>query len=377
MMTPSTTDAGDTEAGSGLTALISRVSPIPATMPNAAPTVARAADSARNWRSTSRRRAPSDFRRPISRVRSATDISMMFMITMPPITSDTITTPGRTTTRMRLIPDQNRCTPSDVSSTKLLSWLGRRWRRLRMTPSATSMASRISTSERAFTRRASTTPGGFTRLWAGAKAGTTTKRSSGNPRTLPCFSTTTNSRLATASPRTATGTPERFSWAVKGRPMAIRRFLISKYRSLAATSWMSRASLPVEDGAVIVRLPGRDDGHGQGRGHRLRVAELDAGAAPPRAPHGVGHVRREHRPAPQLKCVHPVQRLGELLGHVAVHAVHDRPRGDERGDADEHSEQREAALQFLCADGLEGEPERFEDRHLGGLALIRGDQSVP
>src|SRR5881396_1045364 len=164
MMTPSTTDAGDTEAGSGLTALISRVSPIPATMPNAAPTVARAADSARNWRSTSRRRAPSDFRRPISRVRSATDISMMFMITMPPITSDTITTPGRTTTRMRLIPAQNRCTPSDVSSTKLLSWLGRRWRRLRMTPSATSMASRISTSDRAFTRRASTTPGGFEAL---------------------------------------------------------------------------------------------------------------------------------------------------------------------------------------------------------------------
>src|SRR5207302_1593403 len=84
------------------------------------------------------------------------------------------------------------------------------------------------------------------------------------PKSLPSFSTTpitrypmppirtlrssgvrsTNSRLATASPKTATGTPERFSWAVKGRPMAIRRFLISKYRSLAATSWMSRASLP-------------------------------------------------------------------------------------------------------------------------------------
>ncbi len=237
---------------------------MPATMPNVAPTVAMAADSARNCRNTSRRRAPSDFRNPISRVRSATDISMMFMITMPPITSDTITTPGRTTTRMRLIPAQKRCTPSDVSSTKLLSWLGRRWRRLRMTPSATSMASRISTSDRAFTSRASTTPGGFTRFWAGAKAGTTTKRSSGNPRTLPCFSTTpttryemppirtlrpsgvrsTNNRLATPSPRTATGVPERFSWAVKGRPMAIRRFLISKYRSLAATSWMSRASLP-------------------------------------------------------------------------------------------------------------------------------------
>src|SRR3989449_1977204 len=84
-----------------------------------------------------------------------------------------------------------------------------------------------------------------------------------------------------------------------------------------------------------------------------------------------------HDALPILKRVHAVQRLGELLGHVAVHAVHDRPGGDERGDADEHPEQREAALQFLCADGLEGEPERFEDRHLGGLALIRGDQSVP
>src|SRR5882724_770891 len=100
MTTPSTTDAGDTDAGSGLTALISSVRAMPATMPKVAPTVAMAADSARNCRSTSRRRAPSDFRNPISRVRSATDMSMMFMITMPPITSDTTTTPGSTTTRM-------------------------------------------------------------------------------------------------------------------------------------------------------------------------------------------------------------------------------------------------------------------------------------
>ena len=99
--------------------------PVPAdrsrSLPNPAPTDAMAADSARNWRSTSRRRAPSDLRNPISRVRSVTDMSMMFMITTPPITSDTITTPGSTTIRIRLMPAQNRCTPSDVSSTKLLS----------------------------------------------------------------------------------------------------------------------------------------------------------------------------------------------------------------------------------------------------------------
>ena len=43
-------------------------------------------------RSTSRRRAPSDSRRPISRVRSVTDTSMMFMMPMPPTSSETAAT---------------------------------------------------------------------------------------------------------------------------------------------------------------------------------------------------------------------------------------------------------------------------------------------
>ena len=36
----------------------------------------------------SRRRAPTAFRKPISRVRSVTDTSMMFMMPMPPTTSE-------------------------------------------------------------------------------------------------------------------------------------------------------------------------------------------------------------------------------------------------------------------------------------------------
>ena len=44
----------------------------------------------------SRLRAPSALRRPISRVRSLTTISMMFMMTMPPTTSDRPTTPMST-----------------------------------------------------------------------------------------------------------------------------------------------------------------------------------------------------------------------------------------------------------------------------------------
>ena len=40
--------------------------------------------STRNWSSTSRARAPMARRMPISRVRSVTDTSMIFMIPMPP-----------------------------------------------------------------------------------------------------------------------------------------------------------------------------------------------------------------------------------------------------------------------------------------------------
>ena len=45
--------------------------------------------STRNCSSTSRPRAPIAMRRPISRVRSVTDTSMMFMMPMPPTSSDT------------------------------------------------------------------------------------------------------------------------------------------------------------------------------------------------------------------------------------------------------------------------------------------------
>ena len=45
----------------------------------------------------SRRRAPSALRMPISRVRSVTDTSMMFMITMPPTSSEIAATPIVTT----------------------------------------------------------------------------------------------------------------------------------------------------------------------------------------------------------------------------------------------------------------------------------------
>ncbi len=77
-----------------MSARTTKASVMPAPIPNAAPTVDRVADSTTNWARMSRRLAPSAFRMPISRVRSDTAMSMMFMITMPPTTREMATSPG-------------------------------------------------------------------------------------------------------------------------------------------------------------------------------------------------------------------------------------------------------------------------------------------
>ena len=65
-------------------------------MPTMPPVTESVAASTRNWVRMSRRRAPSALRMPISRVRSVTDTSMMFMITMPPTNSEIAATPIET-----------------------------------------------------------------------------------------------------------------------------------------------------------------------------------------------------------------------------------------------------------------------------------------
>ena len=110
----------------------------------------------------SRRRAPSDLRIPISRVRSATAMSMMFMITIPPTTNETATRPGSARNNTRLIFPQKSSTSSAVSSAKSSGSRGRRWRRLRITASACAIASRMSGCELAFIASASMTRGWLT-----------------------------------------------------------------------------------------------------------------------------------------------------------------------------------------------------------------------
>ena len=60
--------------------------PTPSAMPISPPISDSVTASTRNWPRMSRVRAPTAMRRPISRVRSVTDTSMMFMMPMPPTT---------------------------------------------------------------------------------------------------------------------------------------------------------------------------------------------------------------------------------------------------------------------------------------------------
>ena len=61
----------------------------PAATPTSPPTRESVIASTRNWARMWRLRAPTAMRRPISRVRSVTDTSMMFMMPMPPTNRET------------------------------------------------------------------------------------------------------------------------------------------------------------------------------------------------------------------------------------------------------------------------------------------------
>ena len=65
-----------------------RDAPMPAATPRMPPRLVRAAASVRNCHRMRRFRAPMAFLRPISRVRSVTVTSMMFMTPMPPTRSE-------------------------------------------------------------------------------------------------------------------------------------------------------------------------------------------------------------------------------------------------------------------------------------------------
>src|ERR1019366_5806017 len=150
-VTATSTDHPVIRAGSGETAATSSANPQPLSTPSTPPVVASTIASARNWRSMSRERAPTAFRIPISRVRSETDISMMFMITMPPTTMPIATTAGITLNSTAVSCFQKSTSAAAVSSEKLFSCPGRRRCAARIASSARSIALSTSFASRIFT----------------------------------------------------------------------------------------------------------------------------------------------------------------------------------------------------------------------------------
>ena len=146
--------------------------------------------STRNCTSTSRRRAPTARRTPISRVRSATATSMMFMITIAPTMSPMpgIAAPAMVITAFTFC--QKSSAASEVNITKLSGCCGWSLRRARMVARTWSITSFICGTLELLIMIVAMTPGGCVRRRAGVCSGTTTNLSSEWPKMDPCGSAT-------------------------------------------------------------------------------------------------------------------------------------------------------------------------------------------
>ena len=146
-----TTDQTVIRAGRGVKVVTPKASTHPPSTPRAPPVPVSTSASTRNCSRMSPRVAPSDFRMPISRVRSFTVISMMFMMTMPPTTIPMATTAGIAANRSRVRFRQNWMKASALSTVKSFSSPGRsRWA-IRIASSARSMAPSMASAEGIFT----------------------------------------------------------------------------------------------------------------------------------------------------------------------------------------------------------------------------------
>src|SRR6266849_1235183 len=104
--------------GSGVKLAISHETPHANAIPPAPPAQHNTTDSTRNWLTTSCCRAPTAFRIPISLVRSTTETSIMFIITMPPTTSEMPTTNSDTENIVAVSLENNSLMPSEVITPK-------------------------------------------------------------------------------------------------------------------------------------------------------------------------------------------------------------------------------------------------------------------
>src|SRR5213596_3418059 len=122
---------------------------------------------------------------------------------------------------------------------------------------------------------------------------------------------------------------------------------------------------PGHERGAGARLPRGEHRDRHAAHHGLRIFVAHSRSAAPHPPRRIGDVPELHvGELPQTERVHAEDRAGELVGHVAVHPLHDRHDGDEKHHADEHADDREGALELLRPDGLQGEADGLEEGHL-------------
>src|ERR1051326_4294407 len=380
---PRAIDQPVTRAGSGEMASTRPASANPAMSPATPPDSDNVTASAKNCRRMSRRDAPSAFRIPISRVRSVTLMSMMFMITMPPTITPIPATIG-TTSKMTLVSfAQNAMRPSPVSIVKSLSAPGRSRCAMRIASSARSIAGATPSAVGILTEITIVCRRPY--IDSNVLSGSMTKPSHDCPSTVP---------LRAIKPFTS-------SWMPRTRVRRAAELLghvVAEHRDVAA----------LLDVHVGQRLAGRELvvlHHDV----RRRDAENEDVAGRAVAPLHVGHRRgpsrlqrdrfgvrdgardesdvlgRDDRPpldllprfvvdeahlnriAADLERVHPDDRARDPLTDVRVHPLDDGDDGDEKCDRDDDAEQREERAEPVAPDRLDGEGNGFVQGHGGKL----------
>ena len=143
MNRPSSTAHSGALLGNPTMIVKSLPTPTPTKTPKMPPSSAIDPLSMRNWSRMSRWRAPRALRTPISRVRSVTETSMMFMMTTPPTTSEMEAMPSTTqakSPRSWLAMSRN---VSLVSISKSSCIPAALWRRVRINTRTSSLARSI------------------------------------------------------------------------------------------------------------------------------------------------------------------------------------------------------------------------------------------
>src|SRR6266576_166403 len=330
-----------TRAGRGEASCTSPANAAPAASPASPPSSESVSASAKNWRRMALREAPSALRMPISRVRSVTLMSMMFMITMPPTTMPMTTTAGTTVKITRVSLLQNAINPSPVSTVKSLTAPVHRFERgerqhheaVPGLPEHRALFGDHALDGELHPAHPDLAAHGGVHIAEQFLGDVIAEH--GNVAALIEIDVgegLAGSEFVVLHDHERSGDP-------KDEDIAGGAVAPLHVRHRRGPARLQRNRLGVRDGARDERdVLGRDNGPALDLLPRLIVDEADL--------NGI---------ATNLKGVHPHDRARQPLAHVRVHSLNHRDDRDEEGHGDDDAEQRKEGPELMAPDGLEGQ----------------------